>query len=156
MKIIFLLPLTGLLMTGCVTRTYTASTPPPGPTVAEVQAMVQAQVSDSIIVNQIQNSSSRYTLTADQIIALKTAGASDNVLNALITSVNKAPVQTTTTVDQGPYVYPYVYVDPWPWGWWGWGSYYGGGYYHGGHYGGGYYHGGGYRGGGHRGGGQHH
>jgi hypothetical protein len=98
--------------------------------------MLQAHVSDSVIVNQIQTSSSRYTLTADQIIELKNAGASDAVLNALITSVSKPPAQTTTTtVQQGPVVYPYVYVDPWPfWGWWGWGGpYYGGGYYRGGY-----------------------
>lgn len=127
-----LLPLAGLLLAGCVTRTYTVTTPPSGPTVAEVQSMVQAGVSDPVIVNQIQNSSTRYTLTADQIIALKNAGASESILNALITSVNKPPpVQTTTTVDTGPTIYPYVYVDPWPW--WGWGPYYRGGYYHGGY-----------------------
>ena len=143
MKIKYLLPLAGLLMTGCVTRTYTVTTPPPGPSVAEVQSMVQAHVSDVVIVNQIQNSSTRYSLTADQIIALKAAGASDTVLNALIATASKAPVQTTTTVEQGPYVYPSVYIDPWPWFWWGWGPYYYGGYYHGGYYRGGY-HGGGY------------
>ena len=99
--------------------------------------MVASHISDSVIVNQIQNSSSRYTLTADQIIELKNAGASDAVLNALITSVNKPTAQTTTTtVAQGPVVYPYVYVNPWPfWGWWGYGGpYYGGGYYHGYHH----------------------
>jgi hypothetical protein len=104
--------------------------------------MVQAHVSDSVIANQIQNSSTRYTLTADQIIALKNAGAGDAVLNALISSASKPPAQsTTTTVEQGPVIYPSVYVDPWPF--WGWGGpyYYGGGYYHGG----GYYRGGGYR-----------
>ena len=77
--------------------------------------MVQANVSESVIVNQIQNSTVRYALPADQIIALKNAGASDAVLNALINSVNKAPAQTTTTVEQGPNVYPDVSVDPWPW-----------------------------------------
>src|ERR1035441_9329109 len=112
MKIKCLLPLVGLLLTGCVTRTTTVSAPPPEPSIAQIQSMVQAHVSDSVIVNQIQNSSSRYTLTADQIIALKNDGASDTVLNALITSVNKPPTQTTTpTVEQGPAVYPYVYVD---------------------------------------------
>jgi hypothetical protein len=153
MKIKYLLPLAGLLLTGCVTRTYTVSTPPPGPSVAEIQSMVQADVSDSVIVSQIQNSSTRYALTADQIIALKTAGASDTVLNALINTASKPPVQTTTTVEPAPYVYPSVYVDPWPWAWWGWGPnyyggyYYGGGYHHGGYYRGGYH--GGYHGGGH-------
>lgn len=134
MKIVFLLPLAGLLLTGCVTRTYTVATPPTGPSIADVQAMVQAQVSDSVIVSQIQNSSTRYALTADQIIALKSAGASDAVLNAMINSASKAPVQTTTTVEQGPSVYPYVYVDPWPWFWWGGPYYYHGGYYHGGYH----------------------
>ena len=132
MKIKYLLPLGGLLLTGCVTRTYTVATPPPSPglSVAEVQAMVQANVSESVIVNQIQNATVRYALTAEQIIALKNAGASDAVLNAMINSANKAPAQTTTTtVEQGPYVYPYVYVDPWPWGL-GWGHYYGGYRYH--------------------------
>jgi len=115
----------------------TVAAPPPGPSLAEIQAMVQAQVSDQVIVNQIQNSPTRYALTADQIIALKTAGASDAVLNALINTAGKPPVQTTTTAGQSSYVYPAVYIDPWPWFWWG-PSYYGG-YYRGG----GYYHGGG-------------
>jgi len=138
MKTKYLCPLVGLLFVGCVTRTTTVTAPPHGPSVAEVQAMVQAHVSDSVIVNQIQLSSTRYTMTADQIIALKNAGASDAVLDAMITSVNKAPAQTTI-VEQSPAVYPAVYVDPWPfWGWWGGPYYYG--YYGHGYYRGGYRH----------------
>jgi hypothetical protein len=137
MKMLFLLPLAGLLMTGCVTQTDTVTTPPPGPSLAEIQVMVQAHVSDPVIVSQIQNSPTRYALTADQIIALKTAGASDTVLTALINTAGKPPVQTTT-VAQSSYVYPAVYVNPWPFIWWGGPSYYGG--YYGGYYrGGGYY-----------------
>ena len=144
MKIKYLLPLAGLLLTGCATRTYTVTTPPPGPTLAEVQGMVQAHVSDSVIVSQIQNSSTRYVLKASQIIELKTAGASDAVLVALINTASKPPVPTTTRVEEGPYIHPYVYIDPWPWYGWGWGPYYHGGYYHGGGYprGGGGMHGG--------------
>jgi hypothetical protein len=137
MKTKYLLLLSGLLLTGCVTRTYTVNTPPPGPTVAEVQSMVAAHVSDSVIISQIQNSSTRYHLTADQIIALKNAGVSDAVINALINTASKPQPQATTTVDQTVYPYPYFYVDPWPFWWWGWGPHY---YYHGGY--GGYYHGG--------------
>lgn len=126
-----------LLFTGCVTETYTVTTPPPGPSVAEVQAMVQAHVSDGAIVNRIQNSSTRYRLTVDQIIALKNAGASDTVINALINTASKPVMQTTTVVSQPdyvyPYAYPYVYINPWPWGWWG-GPYYYRGYYHGWYY----------------------
>ena len=132
MKTIYLLPLAGLLLAGCVsTRTTTVSAPPPGPSLEQVQSMLQAHVSDSVIVNQIQNSSSRYTLTADQIIALKAQGASDAVLNALINTASKpTPQVITTTVERAPVVYPYVYVDPWPYyGYWGWR----GGYYYGGH-----------------------
>ena len=137
----FLLPLAALLMAGCATQTYTVAPPPAGPTLAEVQSMVQAHVSDSVIVSQIQNSSSRYVLTASQIIELKNAGTSDAVLNALINTASKPPVPASTTVDDGPYIYPYVYVDPWPWdGWgWGWGPYYHGGYFHGGYRGGGFH-----------------
>lgn len=150
MKIKILLPLAGLLLAGCATQTYTVTTLPPGPSVAEVQAMAQAHVSDTVIVSQIQNSSARYALTADQIIALKAAGVSDAVLNALINTASKPPVQTTTTVESGPYVYPSVYVDPWPWAWWGMYPYYYGGHYHGGGYYGGGHYGGGHHGGGHR------
>ncbi|HUZ07030.1 MAG TPA: hypothetical protein VMV89_06025, partial [Candidatus Paceibacterota bacterium] len=135
--------LTGLafLLTGCVTESYTATTPPPGPSLAQIQSMVQAHVSDSIIVSQIQNSSTRYSLTADEIIALKNAGVSDAILNALINTASKPVVRTTTRVSQGPYVYPYVYAGPSPWFWWGWGPFYYGGYdYDGGYYHGGYHH----------------
>ena len=146
MKMKLLLPLAGLLLamglglTGCVT--YAVVTPPAGPTLAQVQSMTQAHVSDAVIVSQIQNSPTRYQLTADQIIALKKAGVSDAVLNALINTASKPVPQPTTPVYQTgyayPYYYPYGYVGPW--GWWG-GPYYYGGYYRGGFY----YHGGYYR-----------
>ena len=128
-----LLPLIGLLLGGCATRSHTTATPPASPTLAEIQSMVQAHVNDTIIISQIQNSSTRYQLTADQIISLKTAGVSDGVLNALINTASKPPLQTTTTVVREPYVYPYAYAYPYgypypyagPWPWfgcgWGWG-----------------------------------
>lgn len=133
MNIKCLLPLSILLLAGCVTRTYTVVSPQPaGPTVAEIQSMAQAHVSDSVIISQIQNSSTRYHLTADQIIALKSAGVSDAVINTMISSASKPEQQavtSSTTVVQ-PYAYPYVYVDPWPGFWWGWGGpYYYRGYY---------------------------
>jgi len=145
MKAKLLWPLACLCVMGCVTTTHTVTTAPPGPTVAQVRSMVQAHVSDVVIISQIQNSSTRYLLTTDQIIALKKAGVSDAVLTVLINTAGKVPVETITTAVAYPAVYPYVYVDPWPWlwwGWWGWGPYSHGGYYHG------YYHGGGYHGGG--------
>jgi hypothetical protein len=146
MRFILLLPLAGILLTGCVTRTETVTAPPPGPSLPEIQAMAQAHVSDSVIVSQIQNSPTRYLLTSDQIIALKNAGVSDTVLTALINTAGKPPAQPATTVVQSSYVYPAVYVNPWPFVWWG-GPYYYGGYYGGYYRGGGYY----YRGGGYHG-----
>jgi hypothetical protein len=142
MKTLCLFALAALLGTGCVTRTYTeAAPPPPGPSVADIQSLVQAHVSDSVIIAQIQNSSTRYQLTADQIITLKNAGASDPVLNALLNTANKPTPQPRTTVVTESY--PSVYVDPWPYyWWWGWGPYY---YYPHSYYHGGYYHGGYYR-----------
>ena len=120
MKFAFILPLVALLLTGCATRSYPEA-PPPGPTLAEIQTMVKANVSDSVIVSQIKNSSTRYHLTTDQIIALKKAGVSDKILNALINTASKPRARSATTTST--YVYPAypsypVYVNPWPW--WGW------------------------------------
>jgi len=131
MKTIYLLPLAALLLAGCATHNYRAATPPAGPSLAEIQTMAKAQVSDSVIISQIQNSKTRYQLTADEIISLKTAGVSDGVLNALINSDSQPPPQTTTVVRESyvypygyPYVYPYAYVGPWPWFGWGYHGYY--------------------------------
>ena len=128
-----LLSLAGLLLAGCATHPHTAVAPPTGPTLPEIQTMVQNHISDSVIISQIQNSSTRYHLTADQIISLKTAGVSEAVIAALINTASKPPVQTTTVV-QEPYAYPYPYygypypyVGPWPGFYWGWG--WGPGYY---------------------------
>jgi hypothetical protein len=129
MKTKYLLFLAGLLLAGCVTRTDTVNQPPPGPSLAEVQTMMQAHVGDSVIISQIQRSHTRYHLTADQIIRLKKAGVSDAVINALIDTANVPTSQTSQ--DQYYDYYPYDYDDPWPWLWWGWypGHNYGGGYY---------------------------
>jgi len=128
MKIICLLSLTSLLLVGCATHSHTTAAPPTGPTLTEIQTMVQNHVSDSVIISQIQNSNTRYHLTADQIISLKNAGVSEGIISALINTASKQAAQTTTVV-QGPYAYPYpypypypyAYVGPWPGFWWGWG-----------------------------------
>jgi len=126
MKVTCLLSLACLLLAGCATHSHTTAAPPAGPTLAEIQTMVQAHVSDSVIVSQIQNSTTRYHLTADQIISLKSAGVSEAVISALINTASKEPAQTTTVVQGSyaypyPYAYPYAYVGPWPGFWWGWG-----------------------------------
>lgn len=127
MKTICLLSLAGLLLTGCATHQPQATRPPAGPTLAEIQSLVQAHVSDSVIIGQIQNSNTRYQLTADQIISLKAAGVSDGVLNALINSASRPPSPAPPAVSGAyvypyyPYGYPYPYAGPAPGFWWGWG-----------------------------------
>lgn len=93
-----------MLVAGCATTK-------PGPTLADVEKMVQAQVSDSVIINKIEHSDVRYNLTVEQIIALKKEGVSDAVINAML-KTNQRPV----------YHQEIYYYDPWPW--WGWGPYY--------------------------------
>ena len=52
--------------------------------VPQVLQLVQAKISDGIIVNYIQNSGTIYSLSASEIVYLKQQGASDNVLNAML------------------------------------------------------------------------
>lgn len=117
-----------ITISGCATQTTTTQTtyaPPPGPSVADIQAMAQARLSDSIIISQINNSAARYYLTADQIITLKDSGVSEAVINVMLSTVNKPspqPITTTTTVTRPPAVYvtpayaPYGYYGPYgPW-----------------------------------------
>ncbi len=52
--------------------------------VPQVLQLVQAKVSDGIIVNYIQNSGTVYALQASEIVYLKQQGASDTVLNAML------------------------------------------------------------------------
>lgn len=52
--------------------------------VPQVLQLVQAKISDGIIVNYIQNSGTIYGLNAGEIVYLKQQGASDIVLNAML------------------------------------------------------------------------
>jgi uncharacterized membrane protein YgcG len=52
--------------------------------VPQVLQLVQAKVSDGIIVNYVQNSGTIYSLNAGEIVYLKQQGASDTVLNAML------------------------------------------------------------------------
>jgi hypothetical protein len=124
MKTKCLLALIGLVLAGCATHTDTAGTPRPGPTLDEVKSLVKAHVGDLVIISQIQNSSTRYALTADQIIALKKDGVSDSVIITLINTATNSPPRTT--VIREVYPYPYYYGDPW----WGWGPSFRGYYYY--------------------------
>lgn len=67
-------------------------------TVADVQALVGAKVSDDAIIAQIQNSHTVYHLAAGDIIALHNAGVSDRVVNYMINTPNTVtPAPSTPT-----------------------------------------------------------
>jgi hypothetical protein len=87
--------------------------------VPQVMQLVQAKISDSVIVNYIQSSSTIYSLSADEIVYLKQQGVSDNVLNAMLNqrgrvsgytqpaamtaSANSVPATSTTATSDQSY-----------------------------------------------------
>ncbi|HEV2320015.1 MAG TPA: YXWGXW repeat-containing protein [Verrucomicrobiae bacterium] len=73
-------------------------------TVADVEALTHAKVSDDVIIAQIQNSHAVYHLSPQDIINLHSAGVSDKVVNFMITTVNSPPPSPATVVtsDQPP------------------------------------------------------
>jgi len=52
--------------------------------IADVQAMAKAGVSDDVIISQIRNSRTIYHLAAVDVIGLRNAGVSEKVLNFMI------------------------------------------------------------------------
>ena len=72
--------------TAAIAQTAAASQPAPQLSygVPQVVQLVQAKVSDGIIVNYIQNSGTIYALNAGEIVYLKQQGVSDTVLNAML------------------------------------------------------------------------
>jgi uncharacterized membrane protein YgcG len=154
--------------------------------VPQVLQLVQAKVSDGIIVSYIQNSGTIYSLNAGEIVYLKQQGVSDPVLNAMLNqrsrltgstepaamtaSATTASAQTyataaptTTYVQSAPSSTVYVIPDTQTYQYDAW--YYGGYPYYGYPYYGGYYGWpavslsfgwGGYHGGGYHGGGGFH
>jgi len=138
----------------------------------DVINMVKSGVSDEVIVSRIKATNSYIKLTNEEIIELRQAGVSNELINFIVETkvvtgipkgilVSTPPPVITTSINFYPY--PDPWYDPWysSYGWWGYPYYrsywYGGGYYYGGHHGGhhGKHHGGGHGGGGHQGGGGH-
>ncbi|MDP8262684.1 MAG: hypothetical protein P9M13_05215 [Candidatus Ancaeobacter aquaticus] len=77
----------------------------------EIIEMSNAKLSDSIIINKINDSGAEYDLSVADIINLKNVGVSDNVINYMI-SAKPTPVakrvvpQTVVTSPQVTYVVP--------------------------------------------------
>lgn len=105
--------------------------------VADVKALAKAGVSDDLIISQIHNSRTVYHLGTSDIIALKTAGVSERVIDFMINTPSSAvatpptasvasepvvptPVTETVVVSPGP---GYVLIPGewvWYWGHWVW------------------------------------
>jgi lipoprotein signal peptidase len=67
--------------------------------VPQIVQLVQAKVSDNVILTYIHNSGNSYGLNADQIVYLRQQGVSDNVITAMLnqrTQVAQAAAQTAT------------------------------------------------------------
>jgi hypothetical protein len=76
-------------------------------TVADVEALAHAKVSDDVIIAQIQTTHTLYHLGATDIINLRNAGVSDRVANYMISTVNlpqpaPAPVVVSTGDEPPP------------------------------------------------------
>ncbi|GAB6906242.1 17 kDa surface antigen [Desulfosarcina cetonica] len=60
-------------------------------TAADVQALVQAGISDDLIISQIRNSRTVYHLTTADIIALRNSGVSNRVIDYMINTPSQVP-----------------------------------------------------------------
>ncbi|WP_218188395.1 hypothetical protein, partial [Desulfosarcina cetonica] len=58
-------------------------------TAADVQALVQAGISDDLIISQIRNSRTVYHLTTADIIALRNSGVSNRVIDYMINTPSR-------------------------------------------------------------------
>src|SRR2546428_10040385 len=64
---------------------------------AEVNRMVQAGFSESTIIGAIQANQTQFDTSVDALVALKNAGATEKVINAMLTSeTNKRNAATTS------------------------------------------------------------
>ena len=76
------------------TRQSTGKSTPPQPEVLTNQSiikMVKAKVSDDIIIAKIRQSKTRFDLSTDGIVRLKTEGVSDRILSAMMSAPVEAP-----------------------------------------------------------------
>jgi hypothetical protein len=69
--------------------------------VADIKAMVAAQVGDDVIISQIQSTRSIYHLSAADIIDLHNAGVSEKLVQYMINTSNTASAVTAPPTPQG-------------------------------------------------------
>lgn len=110
-----------LIFTGCMTGYDATYDPHVRPmTVQDVDTLSSQGVSDSLIISQIRSTRSIFHLSTQDIVGLKQAGVSENVIQAMIASANRS----NAVSDRRYYYYPdYAYFDL-GWNWWGLPYYY--------------------------------
>jgi hypothetical protein len=84
------------------TAPATASPAKPGLTVDGVISMVQAGLSDDLIIEKIHKSGQSFDLSADDMVRLKNAKASDGVIKAMLEASPAAATATSNTASPSP------------------------------------------------------
>src|SRR4051812_49424382 len=64
--------------------------------------MVKGSVSDDVIVTMVGDKVGQYSLTPNDLIALKQSGVSDKVIGAMVSRNAPAPTRITTTTASTP------------------------------------------------------
>lgn len=112
---------------GCIVHDSAAPQAPAGPPLTrdEAERLAAAGVSEPVMVELIEKRGAR-ALTADDLVALKKAGATDAVVQKMIASETREP---EVVVVREPEYYHYPYSG---YSYWGpaWGFSFGYGYYH--------------------------
>lgn len=113
-RIAWALPVLAGLLGGCYTEVYREpAAVPAGPplTREEVERLAAAGVSEPVLLELVEQRGAR-PLSADDIVALKKAGAPDAVVQKMIARETKEP--EVVYVERPVYYYrSYYYHDPW-------------------------------------------
>ena len=113
------------LLAGCFYETYERRLPPPMPppvTRDETERMAAAGVSEATMLELVEQRGAK-PLSADDIVAIKKAGASDAVIAKMQANVRQEP---EVVYVEAPVVYRSYYYGPYGYPYWGFGySYWG-------------------------------
>src|SRR5437867_11753643 len=84
-------------------------------TVADVLNMLQVKLGEDLIVTQIRKNGKPFSLLTDDIVRLKTAGASDNVIRVMLNPMAEASSPTSVPASASapplPSAYGYYVLD---------------------------------------------
>jgi len=78
----------------------------------EILELVEAGVSDEVIISQIKATGAYFELTSEDILFLKDQGVSDAVIKAMIDTARKRPVRRRVRIYRRPYPSSLYYGRP--------------------------------------------